>query len=167
MQSAISPVSRILTLVCFLSVSSSAGLQWVGLAAQAEAARRHVSRQTLTEFGTLLTAMETASEEERAAAAARLAFIAERLAGQAREELLEEASRRVGVLASYQPSGDKELRERLSGEIRGLVMEAEAVESQALGRATWLATINQLLLLLASAACGVLLFRCGRISRQT
>jgi hypothetical protein len=166
MQLAISPVSRLLTLVCFLSVSSSAGLQWVGLAAQAEAARRHVSRQTLTEFATLMTTMETSSEGERAAAAARLAFIAERLAGQGREDVLEAAARRVGVLASYQPLPDEELLKRLSREIRGLVEEAEAVESAALGRATWLASINQLLLLVASTACGVMLLRSGRVRRR-
>jgi len=93
-------------------------------------------------------------------------FIAERLAGQGREDLLEAAARRVGVLASYQPLPDEELLKRLSREIRGLVEEAEAVESAALGRATWLASINQMLLVVASAACGVMLLRSGRIRRR-
>ena len=55
MSGSANPISRVLIVAAFVAVASSAGLQWVGVSAQAEAARQAASRQTLSEFSTLLT----------------------------------------------------------------------------------------------------------------
>ncbi|MFN0101515.1 MAG: hypothetical protein ACKV2U_05425 [Bryobacteraceae bacterium] len=161
------PVSQILLVVAFVAVASSAGLQWIGLSAQAEAARQQNSRQTLTEFSTLLNLFETAPEREKRAVAQHLTGMAERLSRQSNGESLASASRRVAALTSFETEAkvrDAELQERLQAEVRELVNEAEAMESAALGRATWLSTINQVLLVTAAVLCGMLAFRTRRSS---
>jgi len=96
-----------------------------------------------------------------------LTGMAERLSQSTRAESLASASRRVVALASYEDgkeTREKELRERLRAEIRGLVSEAETLESAALNRATLFSTVNQALLVMAVLLCGFLVFRVSRVS---
>jgi hypothetical protein len=162
-----SPVSRLLLSCAFLAVGSAAGLQWIGLSAQTEAARQQASRQTLAEFSSILSRFETVPAKEKPAVAEHLTGLAERLAKEVRGESLASASRRVVALASYEDgkaSRDTELRERLRAEVRGLVNEADSMESQALGRATLLSVINQCLLVGAVILCGLTVLRARRTS---
>lgn len=162
-----SPISRVLIVGAFLAVASSAGLQWVGLSAQTEAVRQQISRQTLTEFSRVFARYETAPVQEKPAVAEQLTGMAERLSHSTRAESLASASRRVVALASYEDgteTREKELRERLRAEIRGLVSEAETLESAALNRATLFSTVNQALLVMAVLLCGFLVFRVSRVS---
>lgn len=157
-----SPGSRILLVFAFAAVASSAGLQWVGLSAQSEASRQQLSRQTLSEFSTVLNIYETAPVKKRAEVAQQLTGMAERLSHSVKGESLASASRRVVALASFEEgkeTREKELRERLRAEIRGLVNEADSLESAALSRAKILSAVNQGLLLLAAGMCGMLLLR--------
>ncbi len=161
--------TRALLITAFLAVASSAGLQWVGLSAQTEAARQKESRQVLAELSTLVQRFATAPEKEKPAVAEHLAGMAERLSHEAKAERLASASRRVVALASFESGKEvreKELQERLRAELRGLLSEAESLESAALGRATWLSTVNQVLLVMAAMLCGLLLYR-GRHARVT
>ena len=99
--------------------------------------------------------------------AEQLTGMAERLSQSTRAESLASASRRVVALASYEDgkeTREKELRERLRAEIRGLVSEAETLESAALNRATLFSTVNQALLVMAVLLCGFLVFRVSRVS---
>jgi hypothetical protein len=52
----------------------------------------------------------------------------------------------------------------LRAEIRGLVSEAETLESAALNRATLFSAVNQALLVMAVLLCGFLVFRVSRVS---
>ncbi len=163
------PVSRILLLTAFVAVASSAGLQWLGMSAQAEGARQKASRESLVEFTTLLQRFEAAPAKEKPQAASQLAGAAERLSQQVKGEELASASRRVVALASFETQAqtrDRELQERLRAEVRGLASEAESLETAAAGRAVWLSSLNQLLLVGAVALCGFLLFRGERASRE-
>ncbi|MBI2685436.1 MAG: hypothetical protein HYX27_03895 [Acidobacteria bacterium] len=157
--------SRLVLIAAFAAVASSAGLQWAGLSAQSEASRQQVSRQTLAEFSSVLNQYERTPAPEKHAVAEQLTGVAERLSQQVWGESLASAARRVVALASYEPEADsreKELQERLRAEVRGLVGQAESMESAALGRATLLSTINQALLVIAAVLCGMALFRAGR-----
>ena len=146
------PVSQVLLVGSFVAVASSAGLQCLGLSAQAEAARQQASRQALTDFSSVLNRFETAPAREKPAVAEHLAGMAERLPHQVKSESLASASRRVVALASYEAEAqarEKDLQERLRAEVRGLVNEAESLES-----ATWLGVVNQILLVMAAILCG-------------
>ena len=167
MASSPSPASRLLLIFAFAAVASSAGLQWVGLSAQSEASRQQVSRQTLSEFSTVLNIYETAPPKQRQEVAQQLTGMAERLSHSVKGESLASASRRVVALASFEEgreAREKELRERLRAEIRGLVNEADSLEMAALSRAKILSAVNQALLLAAAGLCGLLLFRMQRTS---
>jgi hypothetical protein len=153
-----SSISQVLLIGAFVAVASSAGLQWLGLSAYAEAVRQQASRQKLADFSSLLHQFEIAPQREKSAVAEHLAGIAERLSHQVKGEALASASRRVEALASYEVKAqarEKELQERLRAEVRGLVNEAEFLESAALGRAQWLGTLTQIVLVLAAILCGV------------
>lgn len=159
--------SPVLLILAFVAVASSAGLQWVGLSAQSEAARHQVSRQTLSEFSSVLNRYETAPQKEKPAVAEHLTGMAERLSRSVKGESLASASRRVVALASFEDgkeTREKELRERLRAEIRGLVNEADMLEAAALGKATFLSLVNQTLLLVAAVLCGLLAFGVRRTS---
>ena len=161
--------TRALLITAFMAVASSAGLQWVGLSAQTEAARQKESRQVLSELSTLVQRFATVPEKEKPAFAEHLTGMAERLSHEAKAERLASASRRVVALASFESgkeTREKELQQRLRAELRGLLTEAESLESAALGRATWLSAVNQVLLLAAAVLCGLLLYR-GRSARIT
>ena len=160
-----SPISQVLLFGAFFAVASSAGLQWVGLSAQAEAVRQQTSRQTLTDFSSLLNRFESAPTVEKPVVAARLTGMAERLARQVKDEALASASRRVVALASYEaeaPAREKELQERLRAEVRGLVNESESLESAALGQATFFGVVNQIVLVLAALLCGAVAIKARR-----
>ncbi len=162
-----SPVSQVLLFGAFLAVASSAGLQWLGLSAQAEAVRQQASRQKLTDFSSLVQRFETAAAGEKPAVAQHMAGMAQRLAEQIRGEALASASRRVVALASYEADAqtrEKELQGRLKAEVQGLVNETESLESAALGQATWLGVVNQILLVMAALLCGVVAIRTRRSS---
>jgi hypothetical protein len=164
-----SPVSHVLMVGVFVAVASSAGLQWLGLSAQAEAVRQQASRQTLTDFSSLLHRFETATKREKPAVAEHLVGMAERLSRQVKGEALASASRRVGALASYEAETqvrDKELQERLRAEVRGLMNEAESLESAALGQATLFGVVNQILLVLAALLCGLAAIRARRANLE-
>jgi len=158
-------VSQALVIGAFVAVASSAGLQWLGLSAQAEAVRQQASRQTLTNFSSVLSRYETAPKREKPAVAEHLAGMAKQLSQQMKGETLVSASRRVEALASYEPAAQtrvNELQERLRAEVRWLVTETENLESAALGQATWLGVVNQIVLLLAAVMCGAVLIRVRR-----
>ena len=160
-----SPVSQVLLFGAFLAVASSAGLQWLGLSAQAEAVRQQKSRQTLTDFGKLLNRFEAAPVREKPVVAQQLAGMADRLSRQVKDEALASASQRVVALASYEaeaPAREKELQERLRAEVRGLVNEAESLESAALGQATFFGVVNQIVLVLAALLCGAVTIKARR-----
>ena len=162
-----SPASRVLLIGAFVAVASAAGLQWAGLSAQTEAARQQISRQALAEFSRVFAKYETAPVKEKPVVAEQLTGMAERLSQSTRAESLASASRRVVALASFEDgkeTRERELRERLRAEIRGLVSEAETLESAALNRATFFSTVNQALLVMAVFLCGFLVFRMGRVS---
>ena len=160
-------VSHVLMVGLFLAVASSAGLQWLGLSAQAEAVRQQASRQSLSDFSSLLHRFETATKHEKPAVAESLVGMAERLSRQVKGEALASASRRVGALASYEAETqvrEKEIQERLRAEIRGLMNEAESLESAALGQATLFGVANQILLVLAALISGLVAIRACRAS---
>lgn len=164
-----SPVSKIILVAAFVAVASSAGLQWLGLSAQSEAARQQVSRQLLAEFSSLLGRFEAAPADEKAKVAAHLAGAAERLSQQVQGEGMASASRRVVALASFETAAqarDREIRERLRAEVHGLVSEAESLETAAIGRAVWLSSINQVLLVGVAVLCGLLMFGRHRTSSE-
>jgi len=153
-----SPVSQVLMVGAVIAVASSAGLQWLGLSAQAEAARQQASRQALTDFSRLLNRYESAPAREKPAVAEHLAEMAERLPHQVKGESLASASRRVVALASYEAEAqalEKDLQERLRAEVRGLVNEAERLESSALRQAAWIGVVNQMPLVMAAIVCGL------------
>lgn len=161
------PVSRIVLIAAFCSVASSAGLQWLGLSARAEATRQRLSRESLAEFAALLQRFEDAPAPEKTQAASRLTGAAERLSQQVKGEALASASRRVVALASFESPTqirDKELQERLRAEIRSLTSEAELLESTAAGRVHWLNSANQWLWVCSLSLFGLLLFRRQKIS---
>ena len=163
------PISQFLLVCAFAAVAASAGLQFVGLSAQAEAARQQSSRQSLAELSSVLHLYEEAPEQAKAGMAAQLAGLADKLARQANGESMASASRRVGALASYEAreqSRERELQERLRAEVRGLINETESLESVALGRAVALSSINQAILMAAAILCGILLIRARRPSSQ-
>ena len=146
-------------------MASSAGLQWLGASAQAEAVRQQASRQTLTDVSSLLNRFESAPTVEKPVVAAHLTGMAERLARQVKDEALASASRRVVALASYEegtPAREKELQERLRAEVRGLVNESESLESAALGQATFFGVVNQIVLVLAALLCGAVAIKARR-----
>ena len=155
-----------LIVAAFFAVASSAGLQWVSVSAQEEAARQAASRQTLAEFSTLLT------EYERTAAAGRLALEqdltgkAEQLPQKVRSEPLAAGSRRVAALASYEASGDRELQSRLRAEVRGLMSQAESLETAALGRAELLGMVNGVLMATAAVLFGLALLQGRRVRAE-
>ena len=160
-----SPISQVLLFGAFFAVASSAGLQWLRLSAQAEAVRQQTSRQTLTDFSSLLNRFESAPTVEKPVVAAHLTGMAERLARQVKDESLASASRRVVALASYEaeaPAREKELQERLRAEVRGLVNESESLESAALGQATFFGVVNQIVLVLAALLCGAVAIKARR-----
>lgn len=160
-----SPISQVLLFGAFFAVASSAGLQWLGASAQAEAVRQQASRQTLTDFSSLLNRFESAPTVEKPVVAAHLTGMAERLARQVKDEALASASRRVVALASYEaeaPAREKELQERLRAEVRGLVNESESLESAALGQATFFGVVNQIVLVLAALLCGAVAIKVRR-----
>ena len=162
-----SPVSQFLLVAAFVAVASSAGLQWLGLSAQAEAARQLASRQSLAEFSGILARYEAATARDKPQAAVELAGAAERLSREAKGEGLASASRRVVALTSYENAAQAreiELQERLRAEVRGLLNETESLELAAIGRAVWLSSINQVLLVGTAILCGLLVFRKQRIS---
>jgi len=146
-----SSLSRLLWSVAFAAVASSAGLQWVGLTAQTEAARHQNSRQKLTEFSALLGKLDTASAPEKAEVAKQVSGLADSLALQ--DEKLEPGSRRVVALASYEVAPDENatVRERLRAEVKGLVGQAESLEADALSRANRFVSTSQIVLLLGMA----------------
>lgn len=143
--------SRSLWLVAFAAVASSAGLQWIGLTAQSEAARHQTSRQKLSEFSSLLGKLDNAPEAEKPAVARQVSGLADSLALQ--DEKLDQGSRRVVALASYEVASDDNatVRERLRAEVRGLVGQAESLESDALNRANRFVTSSQIILLIGLA----------------
>ncbi|MBM3755173.1 MAG: hypothetical protein FJW38_14470 [Acidobacteria bacterium] len=138
--------SRFLWTVAFAAVASSAGLQWVGLTAQSEAARHQSSRQKLSEFSSLLGKLDSAPEAEKAEMARQVSGLADNLALQ--DEKLEQGSRRVVALASYEiaPEENTTVRERLRAEVRGLVGQAESLEADALSRANRFVATSQIAL---------------------
>lgn len=144
-------LSRWLWPVAFAAVASSAGLQWVGLTAQTEAARHQTSRQKLAEFSSLLGKLDSAPEAEKAAVAKQVSGLADGLALQ--DEKLEQGSRRVVALASYEVAPDENItvRERLRAEVRGLVGQAESLEADALSRAHRFVASSQIILFLGMA----------------
>ncbi|MBM3788373.1 MAG: hypothetical protein FJW30_28895 [Acidobacteria bacterium] len=157
-----SSLSRLLWPVAFAAVASSAGLQWVGLTAQTEAARHQSSRQKLSEFSSLLGKLDSAPEAEKAAVARQVSGWADSLTLQ--DEKLEQGSRRVVALASYEAAPDENVtvRERLRAEVRGLVGQAESMEAEALSRANRFVASSQIILLVGMALfAGVL-----RVSRM-
>lgn len=166
MSGAANPISRVLIVAAFVAVASSAGLQWVSVSAQAEAARQASSRQTLAEFSTLLTQYESTAAPERTALEQDLAGKAEQLTRKVRSEPLAAASRRVAALASYEASGDRELQSRLRAEVRGLMSQAENLESAALGRAELLATVNAILMATAAVLCGLAVLQVRRVRAE-
>ena len=160
-----SPISQVLLFGAFFALASSAGLQWLGASAQAEAVRQQASRQTLTDVSSLLNRFESAPTVEKPVVAAHLTGMAERLARQVKDEALASASRRVVALASYEaeaPAREKELQERLRAEVRGLVNESESLESAALGQATFFGVVNQIVLVLAALLCGAVAIKVRR-----
>lgn len=159
-------ISRVLILAAFVAVASSAGLQWVGVSAQAEAARQAASRQTLAEFSTLLTQYETTAGPQKKPLEQDLAGKAEQLTQKVRSEPLAAASRRVAALASYEASGDRELQMRLRAEVRGLMSQAETMETAALGRAELLATVNAILMVTAAVLCGLVALQARRVRAE-
>lgn len=157
--------SRLLWPVAFAAVASSAGLQWVGLTAQTEAARHQTSRQKLTEFSSLLGKLDSAPKEQKAAVAKQVSGLADNLALQ--DEKLEQGSRRVVALASYEvaPDDNASVRERLRAEVRGLVGQAESLEADALSRANRFVATSQVTLFVGMALfAGVL--RVSRIRKS-
>jgi hypothetical protein len=158
-------ISRLFLIGSFLAISSSAGLQWAGLSAQSEAARQQASRETLTEFSSVLNRYETVPVQEKPAVAEHLTGMAERLSQQVKGESLASASRRVVALASFEDgkaARDTEIRDRLRAEVRGLASEAESLESAALGRAAVLSMINQVLLVGAAILFGMRIYQVRR-----
>lgn len=156
-----SSLSRWLWPVAFAAVASSAGLQWIGLTAQTEAARHQTSRQKLTEFSSLLGKLDSAPVAEKAEVARQVSGLADNLALQ--DEKLEQGSRRVVALASYEVAPDENttVRDRLRAEVRGLVGQAESLEADALSRANRFVATSQITLIVGLALfAGVL-----RVSR--
>ncbi|MBM3784905.1 MAG: hypothetical protein FJW30_11130 [Acidobacteria bacterium] len=148
-----SSVARWLLPVLFLTLASSAGLQWAGLSAQSEAARHHTIVQRLNDFSMLLLRIGSANEPERQRAAQQVSGYVDRLST---EEKLRAGSRRVTALASYP---DDSVDERLRAEVRGLVSEAESLETAALRRANTYTLATQCLVVLTACVCGALLLR--------
>ncbi len=146
-----------------------AGLQWIGLSAQTEALRQQKARQALAEFSTLLNRLDTAPTGEKPAVAEHLTGLAEQMSRQVKSETLASASRRVVALVGYEKGTqqrEKEMQDRLRAEVRGLVNEAESLESAALARAAWLSGIIQALLISAAVLCGFMALR-GRQAPAT
>lgn len=168
MTQALPPVLRLLMIASFLAVASSAGLQWAERSANVAAVEQQASRRSVSELSQLLQEIDAGGDADRPRLNERFAEAAERVGRHLRGDSLVSATRRVAVLSSAgtnEPIREKEMQDRLRAELRGLVREAEHLEASALGRAAWLSGLNQALLVLAAALCGLTLFQASRISR--